>query len=267
MRPFLVLSLIWFLNTSKIINMILKDKIILITGGCGLIGKAIVSDIVKKGGIAINADIIVETDLKNHTVNLDISNEDSIKLAVEAVYSYFGKIDGLVNCAYPRTNDWGAFFEDITIESWRKNVDMQMNSVFYFCQQVLKIMREQQNGAIVNIGSIYGVVGNDFRLYEDYGGTSAAAYSAIKGGIINFTRYLASCYGKYNIRINCVSPGGIKDVEKQHPSFIEKYESQVPLKRLGNPDDIAPAVSFLLSGEAKYITGQNLIVDGGWTII
>ena len=126
-------------------------------------------------------------------------------------------------------------------------------------------MKAQQSGSILNIASIYGVVGNDFTLYEDYGGTSPAAYSAIKGGIINFTRYLASYYGKDGIRINCVSPGGIKD--NQHPSFIERYESKVPMRRMGQPDDIAPAVSFLLSDEAKYITGHNLMVDGGWTCI
>jgi NAD(P)-dependent dehydrogenase (short-subunit alcohol dehydrogenase family) len=247
--------------------MILKDKIIIVAGGQGLIGAAIVKDIANKGGIVVNGDIALETSVGHNTFHLDIANAKSIDACVQFVTDNHGRIDGLVNCAYPRTKDWGNFFEDVKIDSWRENVDMQMNSVFYFCQQVLKIMHAQCAGAIVNIGSIYGIVGNDFRLYEDYGGTSAAAYSAIKGGIINFTRYLASYYGKYNIRVNCVSPGGIKDVEKQHPSFMKKYESQVPLKRMGTPEDIAPAVSFLLSEEAKYITGHNLMVDGGWTII
>ena len=140
-----------------------------------------------------------------------------------------------------------------------------MNSVFNISQQVLKHMKSNQSGSIVNIASIYGVVGNDFTLYEEYGGTSPAAYSAIKGGIINFTSYLASYFGKYNIRINCVSPGGIFD--NQNPVFIKNYEHKVPLRRMGKPDDIAPAVSFLLSDEARYITGHNLIVDGGWTCI
>lgn len=126
-------------------------------------------------------------------------------------------------------------------------------------------MAKQQNGAIVNIASIYGVVGNDFTVYEATNLTSAAAYSAIKGGIINFTRYLASYFGRDQIRINCVSPGGIFD--NQNPVFVKNYENKVPLKRMGTADDIAPAVSFLLSDEAKYITGQNLIVDGGWTAI
>ena len=245
--------------------MILKDKVIIITGGCGLIGREIVADIKKKGGLTINADINVQTDIQNGLFNLDITNDNSIQCLVDAVYEEYGRIDGLVNSAYPRTKDWGAFFENIDPESWRKNVDMQMNSCFVVCQKVLKIMEQQKEGSIVNIASIYGVVGNDFSLYEEYGGTSPAAYCAIKGGIINFTRYLASYYGKNNIRVNCVSPGGIFD--KQHPSFIEKYNAKVPMRRMGNPDDIAPAVSFMLSNEAKYITGQNLVVDGGWTAI
>ena len=119
----------------------------------------------------------------------------------------------------------------------------------------------------MNIASIYGVVGNDFTLYEEYGGTSPAAYSAIKGGIINFSRYLASYYGKYNIRVNCVSPGGILDEKNQDLSFIKKYSNKSPLKRLGNPEEIAPAITFLLSDEASFVTGHNLMVDGGWTSI
>jgi NAD(P)-dependent dehydrogenase (short-subunit alcohol dehydrogenase family) len=142
---------------------------------------------------------------------------------------------------------------------------MQMNSEFYICQKVIEYIQKTSSGSIVNISSIYGVVGNDFTLYDGLEMTSAAAYSAIKGGIINFTRYLASLYGKHNIRINCVSPGGIFD--NQNPTFVERYNAKVPMRRMGNPDDIAPAVSFMLSDEAKYITGQNLIVDGGWTAI
>jgi NAD(P)-dependent dehydrogenase (short-subunit alcohol dehydrogenase family) len=245
--------------------MILRDKIIIVTGGSGLIGKEIVADIVRKGGKAINADIMVETNLQNGTIQMDITDDESIKKGVSHIISEFKHIDGLVNNAYPRTKDWGAKFENIDPASWRKNVDMQLNSYFVCCQKVLSTMVHNSSGSIVNIASIYGVVGNDFTLYEEYGGTSPAAYSAIKGGLINFTRYLASYYGHLGIRVNCVSPGGIFD--NQHPSFIARYEAKVPMRRLGNPNDVAPAVSFLLSDEAKYITGQNLVVDGGWTSI
>ena len=245
--------------------MILKDKVIIVTGGSGLIGQCIINDLKKKGAIAINAEISVDTDLSQGNVHCDITSEESVNDLINIVIERYLKIDGLVNNAYPRTKDWGTKLEEIPLLSWKKNVDMQLNSVFLLCQKALSQMVKQQYGSIVNIGSIYGVVGNDFTIYEGYGGTSPAAYCAIKGGIINFSRYLASYFGKYGIRVNCVSPGGIKD--NQHPSFIERYEYKSPLKRMGKPEEIAPAISFLLSDESSFITGHNLMVDGGWTAI
>jgi len=241
------------------------DKVIIVTGGSGLLGRAILNDLISKGAIPINFDI-VKSDVEANYIKCDITNDKSIKTAIRNVIKKYYKIDGLVNNAYPRTKDWGKhFFEQIKKYSWRKNIDLQLNSYFSITQEVLKIMIKQKYGAIINISSIYGVVGNDFQIYEGTKLIPPAAYAAIKGGLISLTKYLASNYGKNGIRINCVSPGGILD--KQPDEFIKAYSKKVPLKRMANPEDIAPGVSFLLSDEAKYITGHNLIIDGGWTII
>ena len=242
----------------------LKDKIIIVTGGSGLLGTAMIEDIKKNGGIAINADISVETDLDKNQVKLDITAESSIEQMLADVNGHFGRIDGIVNNAYPRTQDWGNHFEDIELDSWRKNVDMQMNAVFTVSQKIIPYLKISK-GSIVNIASIYGVVGPDFGVYEHTTMTMPAAYSAIKGGVVNFSKYLASYYGKDHIRVNVVSPGGIFD--HQNNTFVNQYNAKVPMKRMGLPEDIAPGVSFLLSEGAKYITGHNLVIDGGWTCI
>jgi NAD(P)-dependent dehydrogenase (short-subunit alcohol dehydrogenase family) len=243
----------------------MKDKVIIVTGGSGLLGKAIVADLKEKGATVINADINVEKDLASGTYYCDVTSIESIKETVEKVNSHFGRIDGLVNNAYPRTKDWGTSFENMTADSLKDNVDWQLNSYILFCQEVLKIMKIQKSGSIVNMTSIYGVVGNDFTIYEGTNLNPPAAYSAIKGGLINVTRYLASKYGEFGLRVNCISPGGIFD--HQPEVFVKAYEKKVPMKRMGNPEDISPCVSFLLANDSKYITGHNLIVDGGWTAI
>lgn len=241
----------------------LKDKIIIVTGGNGLLGKAIVRAIKDEGAFCINFDINHKTNDDLSNVECDITEKDSIDYALSLVIAKYNKIDGLVNNAYPKTKDWGNKFEDIKYESWKKNVDLQLGSVFLCCKLVLQHMKKNNYGSVVNIASIYGVIGPEFSIYEGTSLTTPAAYSAIKGGVINFSRYLASYYGKYGLRVNCVSPGGIYN--NQNKKFVHNYIKNVPLKRMGIPSDISPAVSFLLSEDSSYVTGQNLIVDGGWT--
>lgn len=243
----------------------LANKIILLTGGSGLLGKSIHANLILNGATVINADIEVETLEDLSSINCDVTDEESVNKAISLIENKYGRIDGLINNAYPRTKDWGMKFEDIPFASWQKNIDYQLNSCFFISQTVLKGMKKAKGGSIVNIGSMYGVVGPDFSVYDGTNMTMPAAYSAIKGGVVNLTRYLASYFGPYNVRVNCVSPGGIFD--NQPEQFVNNYNIKVPMRRMGLPKDISPAVSFLLSDEASYITGQNLVIDGGWTSI
>ncbi|MBK0401711.1 SDR family oxidoreductase [Adhaeribacter sp. BT258] len=243
----------------------LKDKVIIVTGGSGLLGSLFRKTIEQAGGIAINADVNASKDLDQKEYYCNITEAGSIEELFEAIVHKYGRVDGLVNNAYPRTKDWGVKFEKIPAESWKQNVDMHLNGYFLCCQVATKFMEKQGFGAIVNIASIYGIVGPDFTIYDGTEMTTPAAYSAIKGAIVNFSRYLASYYGPNGIRVNCLSPGGIFD--NQPESFVRNYSAKVPLRRLGKPEDIAPALVFLLTDEAAYITGHNLIVDGGWTAI
>lgn len=243
----------------------LKNRIIIVTGGNGLIGKAIVDEIILEGGFCVNFDINQDTTNDLSNVYCDITNEDSIRNAISLVIEKYNRIDGLVNNAYPRTQDWGNKFEDIELASWRQNVDWQMNSYFFMSQQVAIQMFKQQSGSIVNIASIYGVVAPDFSIYEGTNMTVPAAYSAIKGGLVNLTRYMASYLGPKGINVNSVSPGGIYN--SQNKIFVSNYEKKVPMQRMASSEDISPTVAFLLSDKSSYITGQNIIIDGGWTAI
>ena len=248
----------------------IKDRIVIVTGGCGLIGREIVRELAVAGAKVVNADISLETDPDAGHFHLDLSDNASIDALVAFTLERYGRIDALINSAYPHTRDWSDyFFEDEPFEHFKKNVELQLDSVFYLDQQVARVMMRQKAGSIVNFGSIYGIVGNDFTIYEEYGGTSTGAYCAIKGGIINFTRYLASYLGKWNVRVNCVSPGGVfdKDSPEQNQIFLRNYTHKCPMKRMAEPEDIAPVALFLISDMARYVTGQNIAADGGWTCI
>lgn len=252
----------------------LKEKIAIVTGGAGLLGGSVSMALAEAGAHVYvaenkkeNADKIVEEAKKNNLsldyLELDITSEKSITEAFDRVVREKSKIDILVNTAYPRTSDWGAKFEDVKPESLKENVDIQMNGYIIACQKVLEIMKKQKSGSVVNFGSTYGVVAPNFSIYEGTPMTMPAAYSAIKGGIINFSKYCATYYGKYNVRVNCICPGGIFD--SQNPEFVKKYENLTPLGRMGKPEDIAGPVMFLCSDAAAYMTGHTMMVDGGWT--
>ena len=176
-----------------------------------------------------------------------------------------GRIDVWINNAYPRTSDWHLPFDKIPFASWQKNINDHLNGYCWCAREVAEEMKSHGSGSIINIASIYGIVGPDFSIYEGTQMTMPAAYAAIKGGIVQFTRYLASWYGSSGVRVNTISPGGIE--ADQPKSFKEKYIARTPLRRMGTPEDISGAALFLASDASSYMTGHNLVIDGGWSII
>lgn len=244
----------------------LENKIIVVTGGKGLLGSAIIAELSKQGARCINADLNCKKNIDLGEYSCDITDELSVKELIQAVLSHYHKIDGWVNNAYPRTADWGKVtFSEESMKSWSSNVDMHLVGYAICSQLALNQMKHQGFGSLINMSSIYGLLGPDFTVYEGTTMNNPSAYAAIKGGIVNLTRYMASYYGASHVRVNCISPGGIYD--GQNPVFVEKYNKKTPLKRMGTPSDIAPAVAFLISDGASYITGQNIIIDGGWSIV
>ena len=250
---------------------------IVITGGLGLIGKHVCTAFAEFNGNVIVADInegtfknwIKEVDKsirnKFSFVYFDISNPNGIEKGLKEILESINTIDVWVNLAYPRTDDWGNFIDDVTFESWDKNVKMHLGGYFWSSKLVLEKMKRQGHGCLINFGSTYGVVGPNFDIYKNTGMTMPVAYSATKGAIVNLSRYFATLYGPYNVRVNTICPGGIFD--NQNPEFVKKYSVLTPLKRMGRPEEIAMPVVFLASDAASYITGATIMVDGGWTAI
>lgn len=247
----------------------LDGKTALVTGGAGLIGKEIVKGLRDFGATVYLADVardkaadLIDDSMVRYLA-LDMTSTESIAAVIKTMTSISERIDVMVNSAYPRTPDWGLKFEKIPADSWKTNVDSQLGGYFLCCQAVAEQMKKQGGGSIINLGSIYGVTAPDFSIYDGTEMTMPAAYAAVKGGGIALTNYLATYYAKYKIRANTVSPGGIFD--NQPPAFVEKYSRKTPLGRMGSPDEIVGAIIFLASDAASYVTGQNLLVDGGWT--
>ncbi len=254
----------------------LKGKNAFVTGGVGFLGSEVVKSLSEAGAFVVILDINekkgngLKDELKN--INRDVSFEifditdlGNIDKNIETLNEKYRQIDIWINTAYPKTDDWGTRAGELSLDSWRKNIDIHLNAYSWISRKVCLIMKEQKGGSLVNFGSIYGVVGNNFSVYEGTDLRSPMAYAAIKGGIINLGRYLASYFGEFNVRVNTVCPGGI--FNNQDETFVKNYEKNTPLKRMGKPDEIAAAVLFLASDAASYITGTTFMVDGGWTAI
>ncbi len=245
-----------------------KNKIVIVVGGAGLIGSEIVKGLSDFGAKVYIADADKKAAKKIKAkgiqfVYLDITSEDSINKALGEVYKKAKKIDVLINCAYPRTSDWCLKLEDVPFDSWKDNVNNHLGGYFLCSKVAADLMKNKAKGVIINFASIYGVVAPDFSIYKGTHMTMPVAYSAIKGGIIAFTKYMATYYAKDNIRANVISPGGV--FNGQDRAFVKKYAMKTPLCRMANPKDIVGAVIFLSSDASSYLTGQNLVVDGGWS--
>ena len=256
----------------------LKKKTVIITGGAGLLGGAfsrecarcnanvVITDIDKEKGNKLTEELKRET--RNNNIifqKCDITNTNDVQKLINATLNKFNKMDILVNNAYPRSENYGRKFEDVSFEDFCENVNMHLGGYFLITKEISKIMMKQNYGNIVNMASIYGFSAPRFEIYEGTDMTMPVEYAAIKGGIINLTKYLASYLGIYNIRVNAISPGGV--FNNQPESFVEKYSEKVVLgKRMANTDDLIGVLLFLLSDASKYITGQNIVVDGGFTL-
>mgnify|MGYP001589926315 CR=1 FL=1 len=255
---------------------LLTGKVAFITGGVGFLvievtkafaeakARVVVLDVDEDKGQKLIREL-TDKGFKVEFERFDITELTDIEKSIDKLFLKYGRIDVWVNAAYPRTKDWGEKVENLNIKSWQKNIDMHLNSYSWISRKVCLIMKEQKGGSLINFSSIYGVVGNDFTVYEGTKMSSAMAYSAIKGGIVNLDRYLASYFGEFNVRVNTVCPGGIFD--NQNEIFVKNYSKKTPLKRMGNKEEIASAVLFLASNAASYITGISLMVDGGWTAV
>tara|TARA_B100000029_G_scaffold516620_1_gene631838 strand:- start:64400 stop:65182 length:783 start_codon:yes stop_codon:yes gene_type:complete len=252
----------------------LENQIALITGGAGpLFGSSISEALAEAGATVIVASRNIENNkrfvtklnsfgFKAHPEEVDIIEPQSVNTLRKRVIKRFGHIDILVNSAVVgRTGG----FDEQTPESWVHSAQGNMVGLFALCKAFIPGMVTLGKGSIINISSIYGVVANDPGLYAGTEMKQPPDYTFVKGGMINFTRYLATYYGKQGIRANCICPGGYFD--EQPTPFIERYENRVPLGRMLDNDDLKGAVVFLASEASKYITGTTLMVDGGWTAL
>jgi NAD(P)-dependent dehydrogenase (short-subunit alcohol dehydrogenase family) len=254
----------------------LKGRVALVTAGAGpLFGSSISQALAEAGATLITASRSLEANQQFadglraaghdvHGLQVDISASDSICRLHDQVIERFGRLDVLVNSALARDGHQGGL-EDQDYDTWMRAARGDFAGLFLMCQQCLPDMVRQGRGSIINISSIYGVVANDPTIYEGTSMVQPPTYNFVKAGMINYTRYLACYYGKQGVRANCISPGGY--FHGQPEPFLQQYCSRVPIGRMLGNDDIQGAVVFLASDASAYVTGHNLMVDGGWTCL
>ena len=246
----------------------MNKKTIIVTGGFGTIGFALSKSLLEQG----HKVVIVDTKIKNLKFNkhdalvikTNLNKENEIKKLISLCVKKFKKIDALVHCAYPRTNDWGVKLDKLKQKSLNENLNNQLGSTIIICKNIIDLFLKQKYGNLILLSSIMGVNNPKFETYKGTNMSSPIEYSAIKSGIISVTKYLAKYYSKKNLKINCVSPGGIKsDLPNK---FVNNYKKQCNSKGLLNPQNVTNVINYLLSEKSNFISGQNIVIDDGYTL-
>ncbi len=251
----------------------LRNDVVVVTGSCGRIGSAVSRNIIEHGGRVVAVDINgkkikqLEKDYGSDSclcLEIDVGNIENASIVIEEAVSKFGRIDSAIHSAYPRSIQWGAKFENLEQTYLNEDLSLQIGGSIIFAQRILDYFCKNQAGNLIFVSSIQGVMAPKFEHYENTNMTSPIEYTAAKHALIGITRYLAKYYKGNNIRVNCVSPGGILDGQPE--AFLKKYRMSCNDKGMLDAEDIVGAFIFLLSDLSKYITGQNIIVDDGWSL-
>tara|TARA_B100000795_G_scaffold257686_1_gene231146 strand:+ start:360 stop:1163 length:804 start_codon:yes stop_codon:yes gene_type:complete len=258
--------------------MSLKGRIALVTGACGFLGQAICETLAEQGCDLILLDlpgakfqdlrdkILNKYEVKVSSLEIDLEDPASRSEAIAQILNENETLSILINTAAlvstTPLEGWIEPFESQSLETWDRALNVNLSSVFHFTRDLFPIIKKSGHGSIINIGSIYGVVAPDYSIYESAGMGNPAAYAASKGALVQLTKWLSTTLAK-DIRVNCVSPGGI--LRGQPDSFVEKYKNKTPLQRMATEEDFKGIIAYLASDLSEYVTGQNIMVDGGWT--
>lgn len=262
----------------------LKGKTAIVTGACGLIGYHHCKALAEAGANVVLADMdeakckakAAELGSKHLGIGVDVSHKESLLKARTAIMETFGSIDVLVNNAAindmfenPLMAGEQSMFENYPLDMFELSLKVNVLGVFLCAQVFGSPMAMQGKGSIINVASTYGMVGPDQSIYVNKEGKrsfyKSPSYPTTKGAVINFTRYLAAYWGNKGVRVNTLSPGGVENGQDDY--FIENYSSRTPLGRMAKPTDYKGALVFLASDASAYMSGANLVVDGGWTAI
>ena len=245
----------------------INKKIIIIIGSEGLIGsnlsKYLIDNHSNRYNI-INVDISKKNNDQKNYYQADITIENSIKKLIKKIHSKYKKIDVVINCAYPRNKNWAKSFIDSSESDLKQNLFNQLGSAILICRNFYKYFEIQGFGNIILLSSIQSIKAPSFDHYKDTNIKSPIEYSAIKSGIISIIKYMAKFSKNKNIRFNAISPGGI--YANQPKSFLRRYKKDCINKGMLNPEDLVSAFLFLIDDGSKFINGQNIIVDDGWSL-